>query len=201
MATELNAFELDKEDIIAKANARGESEFLIGKRKEAVEQFDSLEMIKPDKTKVDKWDFFNVTSPVVEGSTFNTLEELPEGVKELIDLDKVENIYVQHNNTPAYLQLNEDLNNKGFIVENIIDASQNHPELLEQYFMTDGVKLDENKLTAYHAALLNGGVFIYVPKDVKIEEPIQSVVLDRKSTRLNSSHVSISYAVFCLKKK
>src|SRR5438067_8105521 len=28
-----------------------------------------------------------------------------------------------------------------------------------------------------------------------------STVLDRKSTRLNSSHVSISYAVFCLKKK
>src|SRR5699024_12725332 len=29
----------------------------------------------------------------------------------------------------------------------------------------------------------------------------QVMVLDRKSTRLNSSHVSISYAVFCLKKK
>ena len=189
MATELNAFELDKEDIIAKANARGESEFLIGKRKEAVEQFDSLEMIKPDKTKVDKWDFFNVTSPVVEGSTFNTLEELPEGVKELIDLDKVENIYVQHNNTPAYLQLNEGLKNKGVIVENIIDASQKHPELLEQYFMTDGVKLDENKLTAYHAALLNGGVFIYVPKDVKIEEPIQSVVLHDDESASLFNHV------------
>src|SRR5438874_3896097 len=27
------------------------------------------------------------------------------------------------------------------------------------------------------------------------------LVLDRKSTRLNSSHVEISYAVFCLKKK
>ena len=189
MATELNAFELDKEDIIAKANARGESELLIGKRKEAVEQFDSLEMIKPDKTKVDKWDFFNVTSPVVEGSTFNTLEELPEGVKELIDLDKVENIYVQHNNTPAYLQLNEGLKNKGVIVENIIDASQNHPELLEQYFMTDGVKLDENKLTAYHAALLNGGVFIYVPKDVKIEEPIQSVVLHDDESASLFNHV------------
>src|SRR6266513_447933 len=27
------------------------------------------------------------------------------------------------------------------------------------------------------------------------------IALDRKSTRLNSSHVSISYAVFCLKKK
>src|SRR5699024_12685298 len=30
---------------------------------------------------------------------------------------------------------------------------------------------------------------------------LNSLVADRKSTRLNSSHVSISYAVFCLKKK
>src|SRR5437868_9864864 len=30
---------------------------------------------------------------------------------------------------------------------------------------------------------------------------LQEIVSDRKSTRLNSSHVSISYAVFCLKKK
>src|SRR5690349_22205803 len=29
----------------------------------------------------------------------------------------------------------------------------------------------------------------------------QTLTLDRKSTRLNSSHVEISYAVFCLKKK
>src|SRR5438874_5079102 len=31
--------------------------------------------------------------------------------------------------------------------------------------------------------------------------PTASVARDRKSTRLNSSHVEISYAVFCLKKK
>src|SRR5699024_12753133 len=30
---------------------------------------------------------------------------------------------------------------------------------------------------------------------------LEAEVGDRKSTRLNSSHVSISYAVFCLKKK
>src|SRR5690625_180778 len=34
-----------------------------------------------------------------------------------------------------------------------------------------------------------------------IEQPIYVGVIDRKSTRLNSSHVAISYAVFCLKKK
>src|SRR5699024_11819888 len=31
--------------------------------------------------------------------------------------------------------------------------------------------------------------------------PVKAIPKDRKSTRLNSSHVSISYAVFCLKKK
>src|SRR3712207_7498073 len=39
--------------------------------------------------------------------------------------------------------------------------------------------------------------------DVRIERPEQKTVIleDRKSTRLNSSHANISYAVFCLKKK
>src|SRR5690606_22695186 len=33
------------------------------------------------------------------------------------------------------------------------------------------------------------------------ERRVATALLDRKSTRLNSSHVKISYAVFCLKKK
>src|SRR3712207_7777830 len=36
---------------------------------------------------------------------------------------------------------------------------------------------------------------------LKRKEPLDVVVEDRKSTRLNSSHANISYAVFCLKKK
>src|SRR5690625_5557212 len=36
----------------------------------------------------------------------------------------------------------------------------------------------------------------------KIQEEVEKLIgVDRKSTRLNSSHVAISYAVFCLKKK
>src|SRR3712207_8354227 len=42
-------------------------------------------------------------------------------------------------------------------------------------------------------------------KEVRVQidssEPIPNLKLDRKSTRLNSSHANISYAVFCLKKK
>src|SRR5699024_11623197 len=38
------------------------------------------------------------------------------------------------------------------------------------------------------------------PRDV-VSDDLRAPARDRKSTRLNSSHVSISYAVFCLKKK
>src|SRR3989442_4630302 len=42
---------------------------------------------------------------------------------------------------------------------------------------------------------------VYRPQDVYINELFGGLSQDRKSTRLNSSHVRISYAVFCLKKK
>src|SRR5690606_41986888 len=50
--------------------------------------------------------------------------------------------------------------------------------------------------------LLDGfaGGPLATPK-MDIYEPLDWNQLDRKSTRLNSSHVKISYAVFCLKKK
>src|SRR5438876_8863207 len=59
------------------------------------------------------------------------------------------------------------------------------------------------------AALLVGRLLLRGPKDLRIDEDqrlLRLVLLgevqgDRKSTRLNSSHPSISYAVFCLKKK
>src|SRR5690625_5878311 len=45
--------------------------------------------------------------------------------------------------------------------------------------------------------ITGGGALLNSLKDWLSEE----IVVDRKSTRLNSSHVAISYAVFCLKKK
>src|SRR5690606_41388799 len=48
---------------------------------------------------------------------------------------------------------------------------------------------------------LNADIFrSKVPEDDTSKKLLYSALLDRKSTRLNSSHVKISYAVFCLKK-
>src|SRR5699024_12578865 len=53
-----------------------------------------------------------------------------------------------------------------------------------------------------HAGVERAGALLLVPHPFE-GVPLEGagVVRDRKSTRLNSSHVSISYAVFCLKKK
>src|SRR5438067_13361135 len=49
------------------------------------------------------------------------------------------------------------------------------------------------------AAIGLWGTIVFMAIDIILLRPFKA--LDRKSTRLNSSHVSISYAVFCLKKK
>src|SRR3712207_7121236 len=52
-------------------------------------------------------------------------------------------------------------------------------------------------LVEFHAPAGGRGAL----RDVRGEHRGADAVLDRKSTRLNSSHANISYAVFCLKKK
>src|SRR3712207_8267404 len=54
---------------------------------------------------------------------------------------------------------------------------------------------------AYSVHDLEDGVLSGMVSLSRLREPQERAALDRKSTRLNSSHVNISYAVFCLKKK
>src|SRR5690554_7640152 len=59
-----------------------------------------------------------------------------------------------------------------------------------------GANIDWDTVTAVRIAVLTRSF-----NERSASENKRSYVLDRKSTRLNSSHVRISYAVFCLKKK
>src|SRR5690625_6319407 len=57
---------------------------------------------------------------------------------------------------------------------------------------------DDNELGTSAVKKLVETLDSYIPEP---ERAIDQLLKDRKSTRLNSSHVAISYAVFCLKKK
>jgi Fe-S cluster assembly protein SufD len=77
--------------------------------------------------------------------------------------------------TPAQHKLAADLVTKGVVFTDLDTAVREHPELVQRYFNT-AVAMDENKFSALHYALWNGGTFLYVPKNVTIELPLQAVV-------------------------
>ncbi len=51
--------------------------------------------------------------------------------------------------------------------------------------------MDEHKLTALHAALVNGGVFLYIPKNVEVKEPIQAIFLHDDADASLFNHVLV----------
>lgn len=82
---------------------------------------------------------------------------------------------VQYGKETIMEQLPQELIEAGVIFTDIFTALQDYPELVEKYYMTKAIKSDENKLTGYHAAYMNSGVFLYIPKNVVIEEPLEAL--------------------------
>ena len=54
------------------------------------------------------------------------------------------------------------------------EAMKQYPELVKKYFMTTCVPISLHKFSALHAAVWSGGTFIYIPKGVKVELPLQA---------------------------
>jgi len=167
---------LTEQDVRSYSTAKQEPSWFAEYRVQAFQAAENLPMPTPDKTKIDKWNFTNLPVHSVESDTFASLADLPEEVKAIVT-DNQKSVYIQRNNTPAYLQVSDELKAQGVIFTDIFTAIREHGELVQKYFMTNGVKTDEHKLASLHAALLNGGVFVYVPKNVELVEPIQVVFL------------------------
>lgn len=182
---------LTGEDVRSYSATTGEASWLTDLRLDALGKVDSLPMPKPDKTKIDKWNFTEFPVHAVESTVYENLSELPDDAKSLVDAENQKNIYVQHNNTPAFLSLSDELKEQGVILTDIFTASREHSDLVKKYFMTDGVKVDEHRLTAFHAALMNGGVFVYVPKNVEVKQPIQVLFLHDDAQASLFNHVIV----------
>lgn len=180
-----------EQDVRSYSTTMNEAEWMADFRANALVKVEQLPLPKPDKTKIDKWNFTEFPAWTVDSAPYTSLEELPEEARALIDIEQQQNIYVQRNNTPAYLSLADELKAQGVILTDIFTATREHGELVQKYFMADGVKVDEHKLTALHAALMNGGVFVYVPKNVVVEEPIQVLFLHDDEQASLFNHVLV----------
>lgn len=191
MTTELK-LPLDREYISSFSKEMNEPAWLTDTRLQAMIAAEALPLPKPDKTKIDKWNFTQFTKHIVKSEDYSSLNDLPEAVKSLIDIEaESKNLYIQRNNRPAFLELSKELQDKGVIFTDIFTAAREYSDLLEQYFMKSAVKVDEHRLTALHAALLNGGTFLYVPKNVEISQPIQAVFIHDQVEASLFNHVLV----------
>jgi Fe-S cluster assembly protein SufB len=109
-------------------------------------------------------------------------EELPADIKNTYDrlgipeAEKqrlVAGVAAQYESEVVYHKIREDLEEKGVIFKDTDTALREHPQLFQEYFATV-IPVGDNKFASLNTAVWSGGSFIYVPKGVHVEIPLQA---------------------------
>src|SRR5215210_7726906 len=82
-------------------------------------------------------------------------------------------LHVQHNSETAYSRVDEELAQRGVIFTDLHTALGEHEEIVKEHLFKL-VPEDYDKFAALSAAAFSGGSFLYVPRGVEVEVPIQS---------------------------
>ena len=111
-----------------------------------------------------------------------TWDDLPEDIKNTYDrigipeAEKerlVAGVAAQYESEVVYHQIRQDLEKQGIIFVDTDTALKDYPELFKEYFGTV-IPAGDNKFAALNTAVWSGGSFIYVPKGVHVEIPLQA---------------------------
>ncbi len=108
-------------------------------------------------------------------------EEVPEDIKRTFDrlgVPEAERKFLagvaaQYESEVVYHSLHKDLESKGVVFLDTDTALKEHPDLFREYFGTV-IPPADNKFAALNTAVWSGGSFIYVPKGVKVDIPLQA---------------------------
>ena len=133
---------LTKENLLNFSHKNNESSWLTDLRLKAFERLEELDYPKMQRFSYQDW-------PLIKKEDFSWSNQADFSLKEEQKL----------------------LEKKGIILTDIFTASKKYPELV-QSTLGSVIKHNEDKLTAYHYAYLNSGLFLYIPKDTILTEPI-----------------------------
>ena len=109
-------------------------------------------------------------------------EELPEDIKNTYDKlgipeaerqRLVAGVAAQYESEVVYHSIREDLEKQGVLFLDTDSGLKQHEELFKEYFGTV-IPVGDNKFAALNTAVWSGGSFIYVPKGVHVEIPLQA---------------------------
>ena len=108
-------------------------------------------------------------------------DDVPDKIKETferIGIPEAERAYLagasaQYESEVVYHNMKEEFQKLGIIFTDTDSALKEYPEIFKQYF-SKLVPPTDNKLAALNSAVWSGGTFIYVPKGVRVDVPLQT---------------------------
>lgn len=131
---------------------------------------------------LDSLDMDNIVTYVRPKSNLvGSWNEVPEDIKKTFDLlgipeaekKSLAGVGAQYDSEVVYHSIKEDLVKQGVIYTDMETAVREHEDLVKQYFMKC-VSPSDHKFVALHGAVWSGGSFVYVPKGVNVDIPLQS---------------------------
>jgi Fe-S cluster assembly protein SufB len=181
----VNIFTANKgltEEIVREiSRMKNEPEWMLEFRLKSLEQF--FKMATPRwGGNLDELDYDDITYYVKPSEKQGkTWEEVPEEIKATFDklgIPEAEQKFLagvsaQYESEVVYHSMQEDLEKQGVIFMDTDTALREHPEIFKEYFGTV-IPPNDNKFAALNSAVWSGGSFIYVPKGVKCEIPLQA---------------------------
>ena len=170
------------EDVVrAISKLKNEPEWMLEFRLKALKAFNELPLpsFGPDLSSLDfnSYTYFIRPSERVEKSW----DEVPETIRNTFDklgIPEAEQKYLagvstQYESEAVYHNMLKEVEDKGVIFLDTDTALKTCPELFKKYFNTV-VPYGDNKFSALNGAVWSGGSFIYIPKGVKLDKPLQS---------------------------
>ncbi len=169
---------ISAETVKALSSFKSEPGWLTEKRLHAWQAFEELPM---PSLRDEAWRYTDISDvriedflPYAPSAAAASEEDLPKAVRQLIrEGEENSALLVQHNSETAFSRVDEELSRKGVIFTDLHTALAEHEELVKEKLF-GLVPEDYDKFAALSAAAFAGGSFLYVPRGVDVEVPIQS---------------------------
>ena len=133
-----------------------------------------------DLTGIDFQDIFYYVTGNSDGAA-QSWDDVPDYIRRTYDklgIPEAEKKFLagvggQYDSEVIYHNIREDLEKQGVVFLGTDEALKRHPEMFREYYGTV-IPANDNKLAALNTAVWSGGSFIYVPKGVHVELPLQA---------------------------
>ncbi len=160
---------------------KNEPKWMLDLRLKALEIYEKLEMPTwgPDLSELDMSKIATYVRPKTDMK--KSWADVPDDIKNTFDSlgipeaekESLAGVGAQYDSEIVYHSIKDELVKQGVIYTDFDTAVKEYPDLVKEYF-TKCVPITDHKFIALHYAVWSGGSFVYVPKGVKVDIPLQS---------------------------